>query len=180
MDAVVTGASSLPASRPPTAARPLYSRFPALTPVAPYISRQWTARLRQTVTAERSEAATSASYRPSGIPADRQSGSLSATCAVSGANYAENGRQPTRHGAMRAVTEQHDSSEAVAAQDPCRSVTLRFSACPCGLAGHATAGMAGKRARPGREPYKSGPPGYGVAILKWGAWAPPKKRWKSC
>src|SRR6516162_5653302 len=35
MDAVLTGASSLPPPRPPAAARPLYSRFPALTPVAP-------------------------------------------------------------------------------------------------------------------------------------------------
>jgi len=125
-DAVLTGASSLPPPRPPAAARPLYSRFPALTPVAPYISRQWTARLRQAVTAERSEAATSASYRPGGIPTDHQSGSLCATCAVSGANYTENSRQPTRHGAMRAVTERHISSTAVAAQDPCAGVALRL------------------------------------------------------
>src|SRR5262249_21144505 len=36
----------------------------------------------------------------------------------------------------------------------------------------------GRRARAGS--YQPDSPGYGVATLKLGRWAPPKKRWKSC
>ena len=73
IDGVAGSACSLPPSRPPATARSLYSRSPALTRVAPDISRQWMTRLRLIVAAERAdEAATSAVTGPRELRRKRQ------------------------------------------------------------------------------------------------------------